>query len=78
MSKIESKEEALLKLRLKEIQKRLEDRGVVDIKFTYDRSSPNFTRNKVAEDMIHVLEAYLDGKCVELYDLGDSVRLRSG
>jgi hypothetical protein len=62
------------KVRLKVVQKRLEARGVKDVKFTWAPNVKDFTPDQVAEDVIHVLEAYLDGNMVDALDIGDSVR----
>jgi len=50
---------AAVRERLSAIQKRLEDAGVLDVKFA---TSPDGDRSKLAEEMITVLEAVLDGK----------------
>lgn len=66
--------DAATKARLDNLQKQLEDRGVVDVKFDADYSQG---AEKVGNDMADVLEAVLDGKSHPALPIGDSVRGQS-
>jgi hypothetical protein len=59
--------------RLMEIERRLKERGVKDIKFVWGSISQT-PLSHIADDVATALEAYLDGKCHPLPDIGDSVR----
>lgn len=52
--------------KLKELEQRLKDSGVVDVKFA--KNLDGIELNKLADDMITVLEAMLDGKTVKRPD----------
>lgn len=52
--------------KLKELEQRLKDSGVVDVKFA--KNLDGIELNKLADDMITVLEAMLDGKTVKRQD----------
>jgi hypothetical protein len=60
------------RIRLKLVQKRLEAKGVVDVKFTWAPNVKDFISDEIAEDVVHMLEAYLDGRCTPAPLLGDS------
>lgn len=60
-----------LKQRLEALDVKLKERGVVDVKFHADYTQPF---EKVAEDVITVLEAVLAGKTRPMPPVGDSVR----
>ncbi len=68
------KEDAL-KRRLKDIERRLEDRGIVDVKFAFDRfTEATVTKDKMLADVCDVLEAVLNGDSTPAEPFGDSAR----
>ena len=71
------------KARLKVAQERLEERGVVDIKFAYAHSffDPPSTHPSMEQrgvEIAELVEAVLDGKTSPMPPIGDSVRLVNG
>ena len=60
------------KIRLKLVQKRLEAKGVVDVKFAWAPNVKDFSADQLAEDVANALEAYLDGRCTPVEKFGDS------
>ena len=64
--------DAATKARLDNLQKQLEDRGVVDVKFHVDRSNGPVDGQKLAEDTATVLEAMLEGRVSPALPIGDS------
>ena len=59
------------KIKLKILQRRLEARGAKDIMFCWARDKGPVTDDQVAEDVIHALESYLDGKFHPLSEFND-------
>ncbi len=60
-----------LKERLANLEVRLKERGVVDVKFHVDKSG-NPSADKVASDAADFIEAMLDGKAKPFFGIGDS------
>ncbi|MDQ7314012.1 hypothetical protein O0I63_01565 [Stenotrophomonas sp. Sm8] len=58
--------------RLHALQARLQERGVVDVKFFFSKDGA--TPTKVANDAVNVLEAMLSGRTLPFNGVGDSVR----
>lgn len=63
------------KEKLKALEAQLRDRGVVDVKFFFDHGTKGLTG--VANDVIEVLEAYVQGRFDVAAPIGDSARTHS-
>ena len=59
-----------LRVKLEALQEKINERGIVDIKWTIVPDANDI--NEIAEDMIHVLEAFFEGRMRPLPPIGDS------
>lgn len=57
---------------LREVQKRLNDRGVRDVKFFFTPSVMTMTNSVLKQDVAYLLGTYLDGYKVPLERFGDT------
>ncbi|EMR0463401.1 MULTISPECIES: hypothetical protein [Stenotrophomonas] len=58
--------------RLHALQARLQESGVVDVKFFFSKNDASPT--KVVNDVVNVLDAMLNGRTLPFNGVGDSVR----
>lgn len=61
-------------VRLTELQQRLQDKGVVDVKFFKTEEFTKAAPLRRAIEIINILEAVLDGRTTPAAPFGDSVR----
>ncbi len=66
--------DAQTQTRVQNVQQRLHDRGVVDIKFFKSPEYYTLSPSAQANELCDVLEAVLDGRSTPAEPLGDSVR----
>ncbi|PBJ83744.1 hypothetical protein CMZ84_04445 [Lysobacteraceae bacterium NML93-0399] len=59
-------------VKLQAVEAALKERGVVDVKFFFNKEGGSPT--KVANDVVNVLNAMLDGKTLPFNGVGDSRR----
>lgn len=62
------------KVKMKELEQRLHETGVVDIKFFKDKNYSNLSPLEQARELCEVVECMLDGRYSPAAPLGDSVR----
>lgn len=61
-----------LKVKIAELQKRVDERGIRNMKFTLNPNARDI--NEIAEDAIQMIEAFLDGKVIPIGPIGDLPR----